>query len=168
MKPQAGPPPPPKANRGPPAAKQRYLGLFTKAGLIVIALLMGAQIWPELKSAAGRRELWTKTIALLCSTDTYIFGAVLLANSLVYALLLRWFYPTAAAASRGLALAIRFVKRDELDVASDSSELKHFLLVFVLPILVLAAGIAEYHLLKEWTAKSVVVREILARAWANG
>ncbi len=141
------------ANPPVPASRPRAFGTFTKAGLVIIGLLLVAQIWPDLQSADGRRELWTRAITLLRSAETYILGGVLLANALLYALLMRWCYPTAIAASRGLALAIGLLKRDELDVASTGSELKHFFLVFVLPVLVFAAGIAEYHLLKEWIVK---------------
>jgi len=140
----------PKATGKPPALKRHRLGRFTKLGLVVIALLLLAQIWDDLRSATGRRELLAKAMALLSSVDTYIFGGVLLVNSLLYALMIRYLYPTGADTRSAVARAIVLLKADDFDPQSKGSEIKHFFLIFVLPVLFFGAGTVEYQLLKAW------------------
>ena len=140
----------PKATGKPPALKRHRLGCFTKFGLVVIALLLLAQIWDDLRSATGRRELLAKAMALLSSVDTYIFGGVLLVNSLLYALMIRYLYPTGADTRSAVARAIVLLKADDFDPQSKGSEIKHFFLIFVLPVLFFGAGTVEYQLLKAW------------------
>lgn len=140
----------PKATRNPTASKRHRLGRFTKLGLVVIALLLLVQVWDDLRSATGRRELLAKAMAWLSSVDTYIFGGVLLVNSLLYALMIRYLYPTGADTRRAVARAIMLLKADDFDPQSEGSEIKHFFLIFVLPVLFFAAGAVEYQLFKAW------------------
>ncbi len=116
----------------------------------MIGLLLLAMLWPALQRAQGRRELWTKTVELFRSGDTYIFAAVLLVNSLLYSLLVLRFYTSGDKTARGLARAIMLLKADDFNPDSEGNEIKHFFLIFVLPVLFIAAGTAEYQLLKNW------------------
>ena len=156
MKPPRQPPPLPKTLGQPPVAKRPRLGCFTKFGLIVIAILLlvylKLYLKPYFQSAAGRRELLAKTITLFSSPETYIFGGVLLPNVLLYSLMMRYLYPTGADTRRGIGRAIMLLMRDREGFGSDPAEgeLKHFFLIFVLPILFYGAGTVEYQYLKEW------------------
>ncbi len=42
------------------------------------------------------------------------------------------------------------LKADDFDPQSEGNELKHFFLIFVLPVLFFAAGAVEYQLLRAW------------------
>jgi hypothetical protein len=150
MKPPRQPPLLARADGQPPPPKRRCVSRFYKLGILIIGLLLLAQLWPALQHAQGRRELWIKTVELLWSRDTHIFAAVLLVNSLLYSLLVLCFYSTGAKTARGLARAILLLKADEFNPDSEGNELKHFFLIFVLPVLFIGAGTVEYHLLQEW------------------
>lgn len=149
------PPPPPllaETNGRPQARKQPLLGRFSKVGILIIGLLLLAYVWPQLQEPQSRRALWGKTIALFFSADSYIFAVVLLINSLLYSLIIYVFYPTGTKTAKGLARVIMFFKRDTDSFVPDSDkhELKHVFLILVLPVLVFAAGTAEYQLLQQW------------------
>ncbi len=150
MKPPPQPPLLAKVDGQPPPPKRRWVSRFSKFGILIIGLLLLALLWPTLQHAQARRELWTKTVELLRSRDTYIFAAVLLVNSLLYSLFVLRFYPTGGKTARGLARAIMLLKADDFNPDSEGNELKHFVLIFVLPVLFFGAGMAEYHLLKQW------------------
>ena len=150
MKPPRQPPLLAEADVQPPPPKRRWVSRFSKFGILIIGLLLLALLWPALQHAQGRRELWTKTVEFLRSGDTYIFAAVLLVNSLLYSLLVLRFYPTGAKTTWGLARAIMLLKADDFNPDSEGNELKHFFLIFVLPVLFIGAGTAEYQLLNDW------------------
>ena len=150
MKPPRQPPLLAKADGQPPPPRRRCVSRFSKFGILIIGLLLLALLWPTLQHAQGRRELWTKAVELLRSGDTYIFAAVLLVNSFLYSLLVLRFYPTGAKTARGLARAIMLLKADDFNSDSEGNELKHFFLIFVVPVLFIGAGTAEYQFLKDW------------------
>ena len=141
-----------KANDRPPPPNRRRLNRFIKVGILIMGLLLLAQVWPQFQDPQGRRALWTKTVELLRSMDTYIFAGVLLFNSLLYSLIVFYFYPTGAKTAQGLARVIMLFKRDTDGFVpdSDKAELKHFFLIFVLPVLVFATATAQYQFLKKW------------------
>ena len=80
-----------KANDRPPPPNRRRLNRFIKVGILIMGLLLLAQVWPQFQDPQGRRALWTKTVELLRSMDTYIFAGALLFNSLLYSLIVFYF-----------------------------------------------------------------------------
>ncbi len=126
------------------------IGRFTKFGLIVIVILLLIRLRGELRIAEGRSFLWERTQSLLRSPDTYIAFVVILVNSLIYALIIKYLYPTGRATLRGLGQAVTALKSDDICPDAEGGETGHFFMIFVLPFLVIATGFAEYHWLKAW------------------
>ena len=132
-----------------PRAKGHCFGRSAKFGLLAIALLLLVLIRDDLGSAEGRAKLRAIATSLFSSADTYIFAGVLIVNALLYSLIIKYVYPTSADTRRGIARAVMLLKNDEFS-DSDGSEIKHFFLIFILPVLFFASGTAEYQFLRKW------------------
>ena len=106
----------------------------------------------KLRTAEGRTLLWDRATSLLGSPETYIALAVILVNSLVYGLIIRYLYPTTRTTLRGLALALSGLMALKADdhIDHQPGETTHLFMIFVFPVLVIAAGFAEYQSLKDW------------------
>ncbi len=143
-------PPPLPVQAGRPHGRPPLIGRSTKLGLTVIAFLLLVRLWDDLRSAEGRSLLWNEAKNLLLSPDSYIALVVILVNSLLYAFIIKYVYPTGRATLRGLGQAAMLLKSHDDCRHSDGGEFGHFFMIFVFPFLVIAAGLAEYQWLKAW------------------
>ena len=75
---------------------------------------------------------------------------MILVNSLLYGLVIKYVYPTGRATRRGLGQAVTLLKGDDICRDGDGGQFGHFFMIFVFPFLVIAAGRAEYQWLKAW------------------
>jgi len=143
-------------DKQPTAHRRAGIGRIGRVGLILIPcllLLLAIKAnWPRLRTAEGRREVVSEVVTTLRSQDTYIAVLVVIANCWLYGLLTTRLYPTTAHVRRGLGRAAMLVAgtdQDPGDTRDLAVELKHFLLIFILPLLFIAAGIVEYRLVKQ-------------------
>ncbi len=117
---------------------------------MVVAVLVLVRLWDDLRTAEGRSLLLTSARALLGSPDTYIAFYVLLVNSAIYAVVIKCVYPTGGAIFRGLGKAIMLAKGDEFATHTQPGGIRHFFIIFLLPVFLLQAGFAEYRWLTAW------------------
>ncbi len=75
---------------------------------------------------------------------------VILVNSLLYGLVIKYVYPTGRTTLWGLGRAVMLLKSDHIYHDGDGGEIGHFFMIFVFPFLVIAAGLSEYQWLKAW------------------
>ena len=143
------PPPVPVETRR-PYRRPPIIGRSTKVGLTIIAVLLSVRLWDELRTVEGRSFLRDRATSLLLSPDTYIALVVILVNSLIYSLIIKYLYPTGRATLRGLGKAAMLLKGDHICPDGDGGQFGHFFMIFVFPFLVIAAGLAEYQWLKAW------------------
>lgn len=139
-----------------PQIKKRGVGCITKAGLVLIPLLLATlvlqRIWGDLQTPEGQSYWLGKLLETLRSENTYIFLGVLAVNVWLYTRLTNWLYPTGGHIVRGLASAVSAVKSDDTNLSDDrdaGAGWGHAFLIFVLPFLFFATGRYEYRYIQK-------------------
>lgn len=111
--------------------------------------LVFSQIWPDLWTFSGRRQLLARTLAWFSSPQNFVLPAVAVVHGLLYGIIIRHRYPDAATTGEGIRRALHLFFKDE-DAETDGSEITHAFFILGLPLLCLGSATGIYSLLQEW------------------